>query len=205
MTREQLLENLRRHLPDASVDTCADWMMEHRIHFKVTRNRSTKIGDYRPPVHHPNHRISVNHNLNKFSFLITFVHEVAHLTNWKKHQHRVSPHGAEWKYEFKTHLHPFLQQQIFPHDISAALHIYMDNPAASTCTDKNLYRILKRYDADSVHLLLETLPQGSLFKVKNYNNVFEKGECIRKNFLCMDVATKRQYRISPIAEVEVVG
>ena len=205
MTKEQLIENMKRHVPDAAATYCADWMIDHRIHFRVSKHRNTKIGDYRPPVMHQHHRISVNHNLNKYSFLITFVHELAHLTNWKKHQRRVMPHGEEWKYEFKTHMHPFMNLDIFPGDINNALLVYMSNPSATHCADKNLFRVLKRYDEDSLHLLLETLPQGCLFKIKGYNNVFEKGACIRKNFLCTDTATKRQYRVSPLAEVEVVG
>ena len=40
-----------------------------------------------------NHRISVNGNLNKYSFLITLIHELAHLLTFTQYKNRVDPHG----------------------------------------------------------------------------------------------------------------
>jgi SprT protein len=45
--------------------------------------RSSKLGDYRPPQRGLPHRISVNHNLNQHEFLITLIHEMAHLLCWE--------------------------------------------------------------------------------------------------------------------------
>ena len=39
----------------------------------------------------------MNNNLNKYSFLITITHEIAHMMIWEKHQNKVDPHGEEWK------------------------------------------------------------------------------------------------------------
>ena len=62
-----------------------------------TSERNSRYGDYTAPRNGQNHLITVNHNLNKYAFLITLVHEVAHLVTYNNHRHRVSPHGGEWK------------------------------------------------------------------------------------------------------------
>jgi hypothetical protein len=112
-------------------------------------------------------RISVNHDLNSYSFLITTIHEFAHLQTWNKHQHRVKPHGTEWKNNFKELMEPFLKLNIFPIDISSAIHRYMENPAASSCTDLHLFRTLKSYDTVKTSALtVESLEDGHFFKLK---------------------------------------
>ena len=60
---------------------------------KVKKSRSSKYGDYRPPLKGSNHLITINYDMNKYAFLITLVHEIAHLTNWNKHKDKVKPHG----------------------------------------------------------------------------------------------------------------
>jgi len=73
---------------------------------------------------------------------------------------------------------------------------------ASSCTDLNLYRVLKKYDErDGEITLLEDLPPHSLFLLNGKK--FEKGHLRRKRYLCTEVQTKRQFLVSAVAEVEV--
>jgi len=158
------------------------------------------LGDYRHPFRGRTHQITVNHNLNKFSFLITLVHEIAHLTAWNKFGRRVLPHGKEWKEEFKIHLKPFIELEIFPHDILLHLNIYSVNPKASSCSDTELVKVLKKYDDDSDYVHLENITEDSTFKLKN-GRTFIKGKRIRKRYICIDTSTRKKYLISPVAEV----
>ena len=70
---------LEKYLPAQSLDYIHPWLVEHKVQLRISRRRITKTGDYRPPVRHRQHRISVNGDLNKQEFLITLVHEMDHL------------------------------------------------------------------------------------------------------------------------------
>ncbi|MFM7725297.1 MAG: SprT-like domain-containing protein, partial [Flavobacteriales bacterium] len=105
---------LSRYIPAAAVATCTRWIISRNIHLKIAGVRSSKLGDYRPLSDGRGHRITVNHDLNPFSFLITFTHEVAHLHCFLKYGPRHDAHGKEWKDEFRQLLGHFLDRQIFP-------------------------------------------------------------------------------------------
>lgn len=192
---------LKKYIPEPAVDVIAGWIYHYDFKLKIRRSRSTKLGDYRAPLNNRNHQITVNHDLNQYAFLITLVHEVAHLTNWNKHQHRVKPHGNEWKQEFKLLMQPFFEMNLFPEDVHAALRRYLLDPAASSCSDHHLMRVLKKYDHRSGGLLLENLPENSVF-IFNKTRRFIKGKKVRTRFKCMELTTKRLFLFSPLAEVE---
>lgn len=205
MTREALEQALNAHLPPAAVPACATMILEHRVHLKITRSRLSKYGDYRAPYKGAGHRISINHNLNSYTFLVTFVHEMAHLETYNEFKHQVDGHGKEWKQIFRNLLKPFLMDDIFPVEVKSALERYISNPAASSCGDPDLYKALKNYDACDAFTFLENLPEGCYFKIKGYGNVFIKGKRLRKNFHCKLKDSKREFRISSVAEVQQIG
>ena len=183
MSREKITSVLAKYLPHPAVETCTSWIIQKNIHLKLTKGRSSKFGDYMPLPSGKGHRITVNHDLNSFAFLITFVHEVAHLEAYNKFHHRHEPHGKEWKTEFRELLSSFILNGIFPEDIRSALSIYISDPAASSCTDHNLFRVLKKYDDQSAGIIfLEDLPDNSLFMMHQSRSgqVFKKGHKIRK-------------------------
>jgi hypothetical protein len=102
-------------------------------------------------------------------------------------------------------MHPFLTPDHLPLDILYALRKYMNNPAASSCSDLTLMRTLKLYDKqlDShTGILLEHLPQRTHF-LYNGSRVFEKGEKLRKRYRCKELSSGTIYLFSPLAEVEV--
>ncbi len=191
---------LKKYIPEQAVLPIAQWIVTYNFKLKIKRSRTTKFGDYRPPVKQFNHQITINHDLNKYGFLITLVHEIAHLSNWNKNKNNVKPHGIEWKQEFKTHMHPFITAQIFPVDVMQALSNYIQNPAASSCSDQHLMRALKKYDNKPNVYLLEQIPTNSVFKTAG-NRFFIKGEKRRTRILCKELHTKKQYLFNALAEV----
>lgn len=191
-------------MPPAAAPLIGRWIDYFKCEFKISRGRNTKFGDYRPPHDGKGHRISVNYDLNPFAFLVTTVHEFAHLYTWNQHKHKAKPHGTEWKQNFKKMMQPFFDQQVFPLDVKQAIVSYLDNPAASSCSDLNLYRSLRKYDAPKESVLtVERLPANAVFKLKD-GRVFKKGEQLRKRFKCVEISTRRVYLFSPVAEVEVL-
>lgn len=200
MSVAQNIAVLQRFLPAETAPLIAQWVDQYQVELKISKGRTSKYGDYRPPQRGAGHKISVNRDLNPYAFLVTAVHEFAHLTNWNKHHHKVKPHGEEWKSEFKLMMQPFFQMNIFPEDIRKALVLYLQNPSASSCTDLNLLRTLRLYDQPKNSITVDKLPSDSIFLMKN-GRAFKKGILIRKRYRCVELATNRIYLFSPVAEV----
>ncbi|OCX50781.1 hypothetical protein BEL04_18785 [Mucilaginibacter sp. PPCGB 2223] len=195
---------LETYLPPKAAPLISRWIDYFFCEFKVSRNRNSKFGDYRHPFGGQGHRISVNYDLNPYAFLVTTVHEFAHLHTWNEHKNKVKPHGAEWKANFKRMMQPFFEMDIFPPDIKHAIVNYLNNPAASSCSDLNLYRSLRKYDAPKPdHLTIEKLPAHALFKIKD-GRIFRKQERVRKRYKCIEIDSKRIYLFSPVAEVQLI-
>lgn len=204
---DQLQRNqsiLHKYIPEKAVPIISEWIYKFDFKLRIKKSRSSKYGDYRPPLKGQNHLITINYDMNKYAFLITLVHEIAHLSNWDRYKDKVMPHGAEWKQEFRTLMLPFMNPEFFPEDVVAALKKYMQNPAASSCSDTNLLRTLKKYDVRTNTLLLEELDPGSIF-VYGQNRQFKKGDKIRKRFKCKELKTDRVYLFDPLTEVSVVS
>ena len=192
---------LEKYIPPASVDIIFQWLQQYNIHLKVSRKRSSKLGDYRPPQKGKGHHITVNHDLNQYAFLITLVHEIAHLIVWEKYRNKVKAHGKEWKDAYRELMIPFMEMKIFPDDIDEALKTYLAKSYASSGTDLKLSRRLQKYDAEQ-GLTLEMLEEGSTFQLPN-GKKFKKGVLVRKRFRCINLDNKRIYLVNPLVKVEV--
>lgn len=200
--KETNLGHLCQYLPEGAYDLVAPYFSTHIIHLTLTRERKTILGDYRAPTKETSyHRITVNGNLNPYSFLITLLHELAHLLTYNLYKHHVAPHGAEWKLQFQKILHPFIGQHFFPKEVEVALLAYIRNPAASTCSDTHLYKALYKYDSkDPLEFLIEELPQGAKF-ITNDGRLFEKQQLRRTRIACKEIATNKIYLFPKIYSV----
>jgi SprT protein len=202
--REAPLEYLKKFIPEASAPLVLDYLHQYKVYLTITRQRKTVLGDYRHAVAGKNHRISVNGNMNPYAFLITLIHELAHLVTFTEYGNRVQPHGKEWKHVYRRMLEDFIQLGIFPADILAAFKKNMHSLPASSCADEELTRVLKNHDAkQGKTVLVEQIADGALFNAGD-GKVFRKGKKLRKRFQCIEIATKRMYLFSPIFEVEPV-
>lgn len=203
--QEAPLLQLQQYLPEGCIEDVLHYLQHYKVHLTISRERASILGDYRHRHFDKNHRISVNGNLNKYSFLITLLHEIAHLLTYERHGHRVQAHGAEWKNEYSKILAQFLLKKIFPQDIERTLMGTLQNPAASSCADEKLLRVLYKYDQKKeTALLLEQLPEGALFVIRG-GRIFKRGEKIRKRYKCVEVKTGKVYLFSPVYEVERVN
>lgn len=192
-------EILADYIPEKAIPLILNWLETSNVQLRITKSRSSKLGDYRPPIRTKIHRISVNHDLNKFNFLITLVHEFAHLKNWELYQNKVKPHGTEWKKTFRERMEPFLNEEIFPSELIPVIVQYLKNPVSTTMHTR-LIKKLREYDKESNYLILEDLPMHSFFRIYN-GIVFEKLDKIKKRFKCRRVDNNRIYLVSPIIQV----
>ena len=200
------MRGLSDYIPDGTLEPVLAYLDKNRVHLTITRERVSVLGDYRPAVPGKNHRISVNGNLNRYAFLITLLHELAHLLTHEVYGSRVAAHGREWKQKFSGLLMEFMTAAVFPEDIREALQASLHNPAASSCADDRLMRILRRYDVRRNEFqLLEDLSEGCCFMIRG-GRTFRKGMVLRKRIKCEEIGTGRQYLFSPVYEVKpVVG
>jgi hypothetical protein len=200
--KRTFIEVLQPHIPESAVSDVAKLLEEGNVRLRISRARFSKAGDYCSPQKHAHHRISVNGDLNPYAFLITLVHEIAHMRVWNEHGARVRGHGREWKREFGNLLIPFLQRNVFPDDIAVELDRHLSNPRASTLCDVRLQTALIRSDSRPGIRLID-LEIGARFRLKNKKN-YEKLAASRKYFQCRQVPGGKRVRIHPLAEVEVL-
>ncbi len=194
---------LKPFIPEASFSVVAKWIQMYPLQIRVSAARVSKLGDYRAP--HGNnkfHKISVNRSLNKYSFLITFTHEFAHLLCFEKHRNGVAPHGKQWKQIYKDLLFELLESKIFPPEVEAELaRSLIGNIYASSSSEKELQKVLSLHNThEEAGVMLEELAENQKFKIHNAK-VFQKGQKIRTRYKCYCLTNKRWYYVSPIARV----
>lgn len=182
-------------VPKESRLTLQSWLDELGVELTISNPRKTKLGDFK--VQQSKLLISVNNNLNPYSFLITLTHELAHAFVYAKYKNKVLPHGQEWKTTFKAMLLNFLP--IFPDDIAKVLSLHLLNPKASTLTDVRLSSILRNYDKQK-GLTITDILEGDKFSISN-GKEFLKGKKLRKRYRCVECSSNKVYLFHPLAEV----
>lgn len=203
MTKQEApLHALSHYLPEGVLDDVLHYLNHYKIHLTISRARASLLGDFRNGVGGKNHRISVNGNLNRYAFLITLLHEIAHLITYEIYAHAAAPHGKEWKQQYGMLLATFLRKKIFPADIEKALLRSIANPSATTCGETNLMRVLKQYDVKKPGWhLVEELKEGEHFRLPD-GTVYKRGVKLRKRIRCVQVQTGREYLFSAVYEVQ---
>ena len=200
----QLMNVLKNYLPPITVEYCSELIMNYKLHLHIEVERKGRLGDYSPHLGKGN-RISINHNLNPYDFLITFVHELAHHTTYKKYGAHHEAHGNEWKDEFKNCMRPFVMKKMFPDDIVQPLIKHMKSPKYTHSGDVTLMKALMSYDKNKNYLILEELANGELFKMSPRSRiVMRKGEKRRTYFMCEAIDTKKKYLVHAVAKVILV-
>lgn len=198
-------EILAEYLPEALTDTVFAWIVRYQIHLKITRRRASKLGDYRPPGNgRAYHRITINHDLNPYSFFITFVHELAHLLTHKQYGSRAQAHGKEWKTNYRKLMKPFLEKNIFPSDLQRSIYRHLRNIKASSQADVELTRTLMLFDGGKQETLIEELQPGDRFLFRN-NRKFQVVEKLRKRYKCVELNSRRVFLFQPLTPITVVS
>lgn len=196
-----MIDKLSIYIPSASKNYLEKLLAVHPFHLKITRGRKTKRGDFRATL--PIATISINNNLSKEQFLITLVHEIAHLHTY--HQYKdVKPHGKEWKFTFQQLMLPFLNTSIFDDELLRLLAKHFKNPKATTDSDLELTRVLRRKN-DSENsdksYIFELAPE-TVFQLNN--RVFKILNKRRTRYLCLEIKTNNTYLISGNAMVQPI-
>jgi len=189
-------------LPEHSVPLCFELIKTNHVHLKIVNERVTRHGDYRKDAQ-GYHLITVNASLNKYRFLITLVHEIAHLVAFEKYGRFIKPHGDEWKLTFQRLMVPFIRPEIFPSQLLPLLARHFRNPKASSDTDATLALALKQFDPVNDKNYIFELPYGSVFRIHN-GKIFKKIAQRTKRYECLEISSGKTYLFNPNVEVELL-
>jgi len=195
-------EILSKYLPATAVEPISEMIRLHSVHLKIVNERVTRHGDYRR-MPDGSQQITINSNLNKYRFLITTVHEIAHLVAFEKYGRSIKPHGQEWKHCFRSLMLPFIRPEVFPGSLLPVIANHFRNPKASSDTDAHLSVALKSYDPENDKNYVFEIPSGSIFRIHN-GKTFKKGARKVKRFECLEIDTGRIYLFQPNAEVQLL-
>ncbi len=195
-----MIDTVSKYIPEEAVKFVDEILTNHPINIKIVNNRVTKHGDFKK-LKNGSLQITLNKNLNKYQFLLTLIHEIAHLITYKSHK-RVKPHGIEWKQNFQLLMLPFLQPTIFPNNVLSVLANYLKNPKASTGSDVHLTYALKQYDEMSGKNFIFELQHGSIFTFNNKS--YKKGNKRRTRFECVELGSNKTYLFNQNAEVIIL-
>ncbi|RTY88519.1 SprT-like domain-containing protein [Flavobacterium sp. GT3R68] len=195
-------DTLAKYIPEHAVKPVFELIVLNGVHLKIVNERVTRHGDYRKGLN-GKHEITVNANLNKYKFMMTLIHEIAHLVAFEKYGRNIKPHGTEWKYTFQRLMVPFIRPEIFPNHLLPLLARHFRNPSASSDTDATLSLALKQFDQQNDKNYIFEIPYGSVFRIHN-GKIFKKGALRVKRYECLEVSSARTYLFNPNAEVELL-
>lgn len=191
------IQSLEKYLPQNTLDYLRIWFSDYYIHIKVTRNRNSKLGDYRK-LPDNSHEITINSTLVPQLFFFVLTHELAHLIAFEKYGRRISPHGNEWKETFRQMLIQSLD--VYDEELRPIIIKFSKSPKANFMASPDLVKYFHIEKQDDTLQFIEKLQKGDLFIYRNEKYLLEG--LIKKNYLCKNLATGRKYSFKPLARVQ---
>jgi SprT protein len=191
------IHSLEKYLPPNTLHYLKIWFADYYIHIKVTRNRNSKLGDYRKLPNH-SHEITINSTLAPQLFFFVLTHELAHLIAFEKYGRKISPHGNEWKETFRQML---LQSiSVYEENLRPVIIQFSKSPKANFMASPDLVKYFHIEKQEDSLTFIEELEKGDFFMYRNEKYLLEG--LIKKNYLCKNLATGRKYSFKPLARVE---
>ncbi len=200
MLKSKKIHSFFDHFPPKVAEYCFQLWEDNPFEFIVSKSRDSKLGDYRFSPS-KGHQITVNHNLNSYAFLVTYLHEVAHLLTYQQFKNKVLPHGEEWKKAFFDVFEPLLEVELLPVELIHVLKKYLKNPSASSTGHSPLVEILRTYDERVSTVSLHHLEEGQEFLLKNLCLI--KGKLRRTRYFCKEANTSKLYLVAKNAQVNL--
>lgn len=191
------IQSLEKYLPQNTLSYLRKWFSDYSIHIKVTRNRNSKLGDYRK-LRDNSHEISINSTLDPQLFFFVLTHELAHLIAFEKFGRKISPHGNEWKHTFREML--LESADVYDEDLKPIITKFSRSPKANFMASPDLVKYFHIDNQNDDKVFIEKLNKGENFIYREQKYLLEG--LIKKNYLCMNLATGRKYSFKPLARVK---
>jgi hypothetical protein len=186
-------------IPNAALEYVAQLMRTFKMELHLSSPRVSKLGHYRVAHQGKPQSISINRDLSQERFLLTLVHELAHLVCHNEFGRHIKPHGSEWKRTFQTLMTPLLCEPVFSAAILPHVIRHLNTPKATSCVDKELHMAFERMEGKE-YITLDDIETGTEFTVRKGRR-FVKGERKRTRYLCAEIPSGKGYLIHGSAEV----
>lgn len=186
---------LETYLPPNCLPLLKKWFGNHTIHIKITKNRNSKLGDYRK-LQDNSHQITINSTLEPQLFFFVLTHELAHLIAFNDYK-RIEAHGKEWKLVFGTMLLESLD--IYEKELQLILIKFSKSPKANFMSSHDLVRFFHGKDLSSNENFLENLEVGAQFIYHQERYTIE--EIRKKLYLCVHFTNGKKYLFKPLTKV----
>jgi len=173
---------------------------EYRFLFRITAPRKTRLGSFKSVRFGGRPVIQVNSDLGQYSFLLVFLHELAHLVVHKKYGRKAKPHGEEWKNAYRNLVLPFFSEQVFPQTLATELHRYFIKTPATFHRDTRLINTLSSFEGGLAIVTVNDIPLNASFTLMS-GREFVKLEKLRTRYKCFCPKTRKYYLVPKSAQV----
>jgi SprT protein len=177
-----------------------EYFTRYSFHLRITKPRKLRLGSFRGANRNEIPVINLNNDLGAYSFLLVFLHELAHLVVWQQYGRKAAPHGKEWKKAYQELTAPLMDGKYLPMDLTAGLERYFLKSKASFQRDIGFQRILHTLDGKGQLLTLNDIPDKQTFNLTDGKQMV-KIERIRTRYKCYCPSNKRYYLVSPAAQI----
>lgn len=198
--KPETLEGVLLRFPEQARQLTRVLFSEHQFLFRITNPRRSRLGSFKGMRHSGRPVIQINSDLGPYTFLLVFLHELAHLVVMRKHGRKAKPHGAEWKNAYRTLVQPFFDAQVFPPELTRQLVRYFIKTPATFHRDTLLINTLAGCEGGTLMLTVKDIPVNSTFTLRS-GKQFVKLEKLRTRFKCYNAATRKYYLVPGSAEV----
>ena len=183
-------------MPENTLPFLQKWFGDYPCHLKITKNRNSKLGDYRK-LPDKSHQITVNGTLEPQLFFFVLTHELAHLIAFENFGRKISPHGMEWKQTFREMLQESIN--VYQEDLKPIILKFSKSPKANFMASPDLVKYFHKESEEGL-IFVENLQVGERFGYKD--EVFLIEETAKKRYLCINIKTKKRYYFKNLAQVK---
>ena len=198
--KPETLEGVLTHFPAQAHSIVKNLFNEYHFLFRITTPRRTRLGSFKGVRYGLRPTIQVNADLGIYTFLLVFLHELAHLIVMKKYGRKAKPHGDEWKLAYKNLVQPFFDENVFPPALVNELHRYFRRTPATFHRDTKLINVLASLEGGAQIITVNDIPINSTFTLMNGRR-FVKLEKLRTRYKCFSPETKKYYLVPKSAQV----
>ncbi len=191
------IELIKNYLPEHSLPYLKTWFGQHQIYIRITRDRNSKLGDYRKKPD-GSYLITINSTLQQDLFFFVLTHELAHLLAFHRYGQHILPHGKEWKSVFREMLHASIS--VYPEDLQAIILHFARSPKANFMASDGLVRYFYSPGIGEQETFMETLLEGDFFVYRSQE--FQVLHKLKKNYLCKNLKSDKNYIFKPLVSVQ---
>ncbi len=198
--KPESIEGVLSRFPEQAHRLTEALFTEYHFLFRITKPRQSRLGSFKGVRNGGRPTIQINSDLGQYTFLLVFLHELAHLVVNKQFGRKARPHGPEWKNAYRMLVQPYFEQQVFERVLSAELKRYFITTPATFHRDTRLINTLASLEGGTAIVTVNDIPLNSTFTLAS-GRQFVKLEKLRTRYKCFCPATRKYYLVPRSAQV----